>query len=93
MSIPANKQLYEQVKKEIYEKHPKHSAYRSGLLVREYKKRGGTYIGKENKSSGLNRWFRENGSLNVEKQVINTNQMFIVQLLELIKTHQLRLTS
>ena len=59
MSIPANKQLYEQVKKEIYEKHPKHSAYRSGLLVREYKKRGGTYIGKENKSSGLNRWFRE----------------------------------
>ena len=59
MSTPADKKLYDQVKKEIYEKYPKHSAYRSGLLVQEYKKRGGTYKGKENKSSGLNRWFNE----------------------------------
>ena len=59
MSTPANQKLYEQVKKEIYEKYPKHSAYRSGLLVQEYKRRGGTYKGKENKSSGLNRWFKE----------------------------------
>ena len=57
MSTPADKKLYDQVKKEIYEKYPKHSAYRSGLLVQEYKKRGGTYKGKENKSSGLNLWF------------------------------------
>ena len=35
-----------------------HSAYRSSLLIQEYKRRGGEYIGKENKSSGLNRWFR-----------------------------------
>jgi hypothetical protein len=27
--------------------------------VKTYKERGGTYIGKENKSSGLNRWLRE----------------------------------
>ena len=58
MSEPKNKKLYEEVKTEIYKKHPKHSAYRSGLLVQEYKKRGGTYEGKENKSSGLNLWFR-----------------------------------
>jgi len=40
-------------------KNPLHSAYRSALLVKTYKERGGTYKGKENKSSGLNRWFRE----------------------------------
>ena len=50
---------YEEVKDEIYKKYPKHSAYRSGLLVKEYKERGGEYIGKKNKSSGLNRWFKE----------------------------------
>ena len=26
--------------------------------MRTYKEQGGTYIGKENKSSGLNRWFK-----------------------------------
>ena len=37
MSTPTNTKLYEEVKKEIYAKYPKHSAYRSGLLVQEYK--------------------------------------------------------
>ena len=45
-SEPTNKKLYENVKEEIYKKHPKHSAYRSGLLVQEYKRQGGTYKGK-----------------------------------------------
>ena len=93
MSTPTDKKLYDQVKKEIYEKYPKHSAYRSGLLVQEYKKRGGTYKGKENKSSGLNRWFRENGNLNEVKLVTNTSQMCTDQLLELIKRHLQHLKS
>ena len=59
MSEPADKKLYEKVKKEIYEKHPQHSAYRSGLLVKTYKERGGTYIGKESDNKGLNKWFKE----------------------------------
>ena len=59
MSEPADKKLYEKIKEEIYAKYPKHSAYRSGLLVKEYKSRGGKYIGKENDNTGLNRWFRE----------------------------------
>ena len=59
MSKPANQELYDKVKKDIYNKYPKHSAYRSGLLVKKYKEQGGKYIGKENKSSGLNRWFKE----------------------------------
>ena len=56
---PVDIKLYEKVKKEIYAKHPKHSAYRSGLLVQEYKRRGGKYTGKESEKTGLNRWFAE----------------------------------
>ena len=58
MPEPTNKKLYEEVKKEIYAKYPKHSACRSGLLVQEYKKRGGTYSGDKSKGS-LGRWFKE----------------------------------
>ena len=47
MVEPTNKKLYEKVKKEIYAKIPKHSAYRSGLVVKEYKKRGGKYSGEK----------------------------------------------
>ena len=59
MSVPTDKKLYEKVKAEIYKKYSKHSAYRSGLLVKEYKSQGGNYSGKENNNSGLNTWFRE----------------------------------
>ena len=55
---PKDKALYMKVKKEVYKAHPKHSAYRSGLLVKKYKERGGTYTGKKN-SDGLTRWFKE----------------------------------
>ena len=37
--LPNDKKLYNKTKKYIYKKYPKHSAYRSGLLVQEYKKR------------------------------------------------------
>ena len=33
------------------------SAYRSSLLVKTYKERGGTYLGKKNDNTGLNLWF------------------------------------
>ena len=57
MPEPSNKELYEKVKNEIYALYPKHSAYRSGLIVQAYKKLGGTYTGKKNTSTGLNLWF------------------------------------
>ena len=57
MSEPSNKELYEQVKKEVYAKYSKPSAYRSGLLVQEYKRRGGTYEGKKPEKEGLPFWF------------------------------------
>ena len=58
MPEPLNRKLYEEIKKEIYAKYPNHSAYRSGLLVQEYKKRGGEYTGDKSKGS-LGRWFKE----------------------------------
>ena len=38
MPQPRNMKLYNSIKRKIYKKHPKHSAYRSGLLVQAYKK-------------------------------------------------------
>lgn len=63
---PNDKILYEKIKKEIYLKYPKHSAYRSGLLVKKYKEEYekkhnsiNAYIGYKNKKEGLSRWFAE----------------------------------
>lgn len=66
MPLPKDQNLYEKVKKEIYSKYPKHSAYRSGLLVKKYKeeyqkkhKNNNAYVGERKKDEGLNRWFEE----------------------------------
>lgn len=64
---PTDNQLYNKTKKYIYDKNPKHSAYRSGLLVKKYKdnftKKYGNkkqpYIGNKTKKKGLRRWFDE----------------------------------
>lgn len=47
MPEPANAELYKKIKDKIYSQYPKHSAYRSGLLVKSYKEAGGTYKGKK----------------------------------------------
>ena len=65
MSTPADQELYEAVKRRVYTKYPRHSAYLSGHLVREYKeafarKHGDTrkpYNGRSD--AGLTRWFAE----------------------------------
>jgi hypothetical protein len=67
MPQPKDEKLYNKTKQYIYKKHPKHSAYRSGLLVQEYKKRFSKkygkkrdpYKGKKTEKKGLGRWFRE----------------------------------
>jgi hypothetical protein len=64
---PVDKTLYNKTKKQLYKKYPKHSAYRSGLLVQAYKKAfskkyGSSkqpYKGIRTKKVGLNRWFSE----------------------------------
>ena len=37
MSEPTDKTLYNKVKKQVYNNIPKHSAYRSGIVVKTYK--------------------------------------------------------
>ena len=64
MTKPKDPKLYASIKKRVYQQIPKHSAYRSGHLVREYKKafhkKHGTrkepYTGG---SKPLKRWFDE----------------------------------
>ena len=67
MSIPADGRLYDAVKQRIYKEITKHSAYRSGILVQEYKRAFASrygedkdpYIGVKKRISGLTRWFAE----------------------------------
>ena len=66
MNVPVDEKMYNRIKKAIYKKNPKHSAYRSGMVVKTYKKRFGEkygkkkpYKGKKTKKRGLQRWFKE----------------------------------
>jgi hypothetical protein len=58
MPNPLNEKLYNEVKIEANKIYKKPSAYKSGWIVKEYKKRGGDYSGKKTKT-GINRWFLE----------------------------------
>ena len=49
--------LYQKARNKF--KHLRHSAYKSGLVVREYKRLGGRYKGKKPQKKGLSRWFKE----------------------------------
>lgn len=66
-----NKKLYLEVKNEIINKYPKHSAYRSMLIQKLYKEKGGLY--KDNKNKNLNRWLDEKW-INVD-QYLNNNKI------------------
>ena len=66
MSKPADKSLYDRIKKRVYKRIPKHSAYRSGIIVKEYKEAFAKKYGKKKKAylgtktkDGLSRWFKE----------------------------------
>lgn len=53
-----NPKLYEKARTIVYSQYPKHSAYRSGQLVKKYKELGGTYGGEKPKGN-LTAWFKE----------------------------------
>jgi hypothetical protein len=58
--VPKDKKLYEKVKRMADKQfESKTGIYRSSWIVREYKKRGGEYIGNKPKMSGLKRWYKE----------------------------------
>lgn len=63
---PTDLKLYNKIKKKVYKKIPKHSAYRSGIVVQQYKKKfrekygnKNPYSGKKTVKRGLKRWFKE----------------------------------
>lgn len=58
MPTPLNKKLYESVKAEADKIYSKSSAYKSGWIVKTYKKLGGTYK-EDSKPQNLKRWFKE----------------------------------
>jgi hypothetical protein len=55
---PVDKELYERIKKKIYNEQPKHSLYRSARVQKEYQEAGGKYKG-TSKKKGMNipLWF------------------------------------
>lgn len=58
--VPTDKKLYEKVKREAKRKFDVWpSAYASGWLVKEYKRRGGRYSGGSKRGSPLKRWYDE----------------------------------
>ena len=66
MNKPTDQKLYNKIKKDLFKKYPKNSAYRSGLLVKKYKDEyekkynKKDYYKKETKTKkGLTRWFKE----------------------------------
>ena len=59
MPIIDDEKLYQHVKEDADELYKKPSAYKSGWIVKEYKRRGGTYTD-DGKEKFLKRWFNEN---------------------------------
>ena len=66
MSKPTDINLYNQIKEKVFKEIPKHSAYRSGILVRRYKEaffkkhgNNNSYRGNKKENEGLSRWFKE----------------------------------
>jgi hypothetical protein len=61
MSVPKDKSLYNYVKSLANKKFKSPTGvYRSSWIVKEYKKRGGSYSkSKTSGSSGLKRWYKE----------------------------------
>lgn len=57
-SVPKNLELYNKIKDAIYKKYPKHSLFRSALIVKLYKKLNGEYVG-ENPKMNINKWFKQ----------------------------------
>jgi len=55
---PVDIDLYNKIKNEIYKKYPKHSLFRSALIVKKYEEEGGKFKGKPAKMN-INKWFNQ----------------------------------
>tara|TARA_R110001632_G_scaffold20288_2_gene60912 strand:- start:2296 stop:2646 length:351 start_codon:yes stop_codon:yes gene_type:complete len=69
MAEPTNKKLYAKAKAKY--SSMKHSAYKSSLVVKEYKKMGGKYSGAKPTKTGLTRWHKEDWRTQDGKKTYN----------------------
>ena len=88
MPTPANKELYERIKKEVYEEMPKHSAYRSSILVKRYKDAGGKYLGKKKEIQASSDGIKRVGRINAAKRDIRRKGMYTDQPSASTRKHQ-----
>ena len=96
MSVPTDNKLYNRTKKQVYKKYPKHSAYRSGILVKTYKakfkskygNRKKSYKGKRTRKKGLSRCSQRNGLIRGVKLDTNIKAISIDPLIGLQRRHQ-----
>jgi hypothetical protein len=58
-SKPSDEKLYNEIKEKVYAKNPKHSLFRSGQVVKEYKKAGGEYDDVEDADMNIKKWFKQ----------------------------------
>ena len=58
MPTPNDKKIYARVKKQADTVYSKPSAYKSGYIVKEYKRQGGTYSD-DDEEKKLKRWIKE----------------------------------
>lgn len=92
MNQPIDAKLYARVKQMADEKYTKPSAYKSGWIVKTYKKMGGKYTGSKTKE-GLTRWYKEdwqdvgNQSYPVYRPTKIVNENTPLTLKELNPTH------
>jgi len=92
MPIPINTNLYNQVKQKADEIYKKSSAYKSGYIVKEYKRLGGTYKD-DNKPKKLSRWYKEkwydigNKSYPVYRPLIRVNKKTPLTINEIDKSN------
>jgi len=56
---PKDEELYNKVKEEVYKKNPVHSLYRSALIQKVYKSRGGEYEEGEKPKMNIKKWFKQ----------------------------------
>ena len=80
MPQPTDKQLYAEVKQEIYAKYSNIVHTEAGCWFGNRNAGGGTYKGPPNKHEGLNLWFAEDwrnqrggGRLQIQKRCVPTN--------------------
>lgn len=82
MSAHADKALWERIKKKVMAddkggKPGTWSAIKAMIASKEYKKEGGTYIGKKDTSKGLLKWIGEDWRTKSGKPSLETGERFL----------------